>query len=82
MGLLSCFIKRKEKKILGEGRGQKYKPHKNNNMKIINHIRIKIFPSFQEDTALKLVAGSKKVEDYDIPGAEMDWFSKQMKVIQ
>jgi len=33
----------------------------------------------KEDTALKLVAGSKKVEDYDIPGAEMDRFSKQMK---
>ena len=35
---------------------------------------------FQEDTAGKLVAGTKKVDDYDIPGVEMKTFVKQMQV--
>ena len=33
----------------------------------------------KKDTAAKLTAGSKKIEDYDIPGVDMKQFVNQIK---
>jgi hypothetical protein len=35
----------------------------------------------KEETALKLVAGTKRLQDYDIPGVEMQLFPNKMAAI-
>jgi hypothetical protein len=35
----------------------------------------------KEETALKLEAGTKRVQDYDIPGVEMQHFANKMAAV-